>query len=347
MTIYFLVFPLVTLLNLEILNKDKKIFRVLSLIILIIFIGLRDGVGVDYFNYKDIFLSGENASWIEPGYFYLMKFVHLLGGNFYWITSLVACSTLLFLYKGLENLTPYFAFSIFLFLVLPSGYGFTVNGMRQGITAAIFLYSVKFIITGNFWKYALFILFASSIHISTIILLPFYFVRKIKFRKYLYLLIILISIILNQIKVLKDVLLKLLSYTPWESYLKVEEILGNTETSTGLGFLFINILGLLIIYFVPQKIVLQKKYSIIFTLFAFFLILRNLLFSVAILYRMVVYFDWISFLVIPIFIYFTFDESSRKLSISLLLILFSVLFYKALINPTYMLEYKFIDIKYE
>ena len=177
MIIYGVIFPLILFFSLKIFNRDNNFFRVLSMGILITFVGFRYGVGVDYFSYEDMFLEGDLSSWVEPGYFYLMKLILFLNGEFYWVTISAALITIYFLYKGVLNLTPYFVLSIFLFLVSPSGYGFCVNGMRQGISAAMFLFSIKYIIEGNFYKYCGILLIASLFHVSALILIPFYFIQ--------------------------------------------------------------------------------------------------------------------------------------------------------------------------
>jgi transmembrane protein EpsG len=343
MIIYGVIFPLILFFSLKNFNRDNNFFRVLSMGILITFMGLRYGVGVDYFSYEDMFLVGNLSSWVEPGYFYLMKLIHELNGEFYWVTTSVALITIYFFYKGVTNLTPYFVLSIFLFLVSPSGYGFCVNGMRQGISAAIFLFSIKYIIEENFYKYCGILLIASLFHVSALILIPFYFIRLLKFRRNLYLIIIIVSIILNQLNYFKLFLTKILSLTPWSSvYLQFEGLLGVAKSTTGLGFLFTNIIGLLVVLLIPDELVKKRKYSIIFNFYVIFLVLRNVFFSILILYRLVVYFDWLSYIAIPIFLHNRFNLVSQRIVIFLIIILYSILFYKSLINPAYMLEYKLI-----
>jgi hypothetical protein len=343
MIIYAIIFSLIFFLSQKNFNKINNFFRILSMGILVAFIGLRFGVGVDYFSYQDMFLEGDLSTWVEPGYFYLMKFVHLLNGEFYWVTSIVAFITISFLYKGVTNLTPYFALSIFFFLVSPSGYGFCVNGMRQGITAAIFLYSIKYIIEGQFYRYCTILLVGSLFHVSLLILIPFYFIRKIKFRKNLYLLLVIVVIVLNQVNVFENVLLKALSYTPWAFYLEVSGILGAAKTSSGLGFIFTNLVGLAVIYFIPERLVRQQKYAVIFNFYVIFLIFRNVFFSILIIYRLVVYFEWVSFVALAIFLHQTFKLQTKQALILLILFLYSILFYNGLANESYMLQYHLIS----
>jgi len=205
------------------------------------------------------------------------------------------------------------------------------------------LFSIKYIIEGNFYKYCGILLIASLFHSSVLILIPFYFIRLLKFRRNLYLIIIIVSIILNQLNFFKLFLMKILALTPWSAvYLQFEGVLGAAKSTTGLGFLFTNIIGLLVVLLIPDELVKKRKYSIIFNFYVIFLVVRNVFFSILILYRLVVYFDWLSFIAIPIFLYNRFNLASQRIVIFLIIILYSILFYKSLINPAYMLEYKLI-----
>jgi transmembrane protein EpsG len=56
----------------------------------------------------------------------------------------------------------------------------SMNGLRQVLTAAIAFTATKFIISGNFFAYALIVLFASTFHESALILLPIYFLVRYK-----------------------------------------------------------------------------------------------------------------------------------------------------------------------
>jgi hypothetical protein len=54
------------------------------------------------------------------------------------------------------------------------------NGLRQGIAMAIFLYAIPALINKKIFKYILICLFASTFHISVLIMIPFYFVVNLQ-----------------------------------------------------------------------------------------------------------------------------------------------------------------------
>src|SRR5690625_3165787 len=56
----------------------------------------------------------------------------------------------------------------------------SMNGIRQVLAAAISFVAIKYLINGNFIKYSLIILLASTFHQSALILIPIYFLVRFK-----------------------------------------------------------------------------------------------------------------------------------------------------------------------
>lgn len=56
----------------------------------------------------------------------------------------------------------------------------SMNGIRQFLAAGIVFMATKYILNGDFKKYALFILFAATIHKTALVLLPIYFIVRRK-----------------------------------------------------------------------------------------------------------------------------------------------------------------------
>ena len=65
------------------------------------------------------------------------------------------------------------------YLYITSGcYFVTMNGIRQCLAAGLIFIATRFVQKGNFIKYTLIIILASTIHISALIMIPFYFVVR-------------------------------------------------------------------------------------------------------------------------------------------------------------------------
>jgi transmembrane protein EpsG len=72
-------------------------------------------------------------------------------------------------------------FELSIYVYITSGaYMVSMNGIRQYIAAAIFFAATKYLIEGNWKKYSLIVLLASSFHSSALILIPIYFMVRRK-----------------------------------------------------------------------------------------------------------------------------------------------------------------------
>lgn len=66
-----------------------------------------------------------------------------------------------------------------LFLLIALGFFlFHMNGLRQGLAAAVFILAVPQLLRGKFWHYALLCLLAGTFHVSALVMIPLYFVFR-------------------------------------------------------------------------------------------------------------------------------------------------------------------------
>ncbi len=133
-------------------------------------------VGVDSVTYAKMFTFG-------------MKEVHLGESFFYYLTKLTsdwgvhfsvgfALCAFLQIYPITKALKEYKYILIFLPLVLFGSRYFADlnNGVRQMMVASLFVYASRFIVDKKPWYYTAFILLGTTIHQSTLLLIPFYFI---------------------------------------------------------------------------------------------------------------------------------------------------------------------------
>lgn len=192
---YLLVF-LFSLINLIIYDTLKRenqygqqFFLFLSFFSLILLSSLRDpSVGTDTYTYLLIWgnspselsdLIEQSTLFNEPAFYllsYLTKYisVEFFNGSNIPFFMCIAFIVLVLSYSSIIQYSQFIVFSLFLFLML-GFYTFHFNGVRQSITIAIFIYSIRFIINGNFQRYLVCILIGFLIHKSMLICLPFYY----------------------------------------------------------------------------------------------------------------------------------------------------------------------------
>lgn len=168
--------------------SEKVAVGGLSLCILVLFAGLRDSeVGTDTRAYASGYeknppclmdLVGDGVR--EPGFLALGVLAQLVSSSYWAMLTVIAAAVVACFASSIyqNSLNP--AVSVFVFISM-GYYTFFFNGARQGIACAIFSLSFKALRDGDFGRYALWVLLASLVHNSAIILLPFFFVFRRQF----------------------------------------------------------------------------------------------------------------------------------------------------------------------
>jgi len=141
--------------------------------------GMRYGVGIDFYNYKDLYLGWDASEYkyndiVEPGYGLLMSVCKIVGLSypaFFFLLSFLQLFFILFTLKNINGSVPYVCLS---FILTGIGVISFTNGIRQCLSFSLFVYSLNYICRRSFAKYLFVILVATSIHKSALMLLPFY-----------------------------------------------------------------------------------------------------------------------------------------------------------------------------
>lgn len=185
-------------------NKNGIYAAYFTLVLISVF---RYDIGNDYQNYYYMirnlangFHFNNNAPLfsigsIEPLFYFLSALFKNATYPTFWVLAIYFIISLFFLYKAFEENKSHFV-GIFIFFI--SGMLFVYwDQVRQGLAISIIIYAIKFIKEDKFSKYFLFILLAASAHYSALLILPFYFVNKIRPIKFIYIVIILALSISN------------------------------------------------------------------------------------------------------------------------------------------------------
>lgn len=190
----YLIVMVLAIINITYVKKEKlSFFYVLVCIYLVMFTGLRDGLGgYDYFQYKayfdaippleDINLLNLDFYKYESGYTLLNSLLKSFTENshvLFIVVSIITLGGILILnYK--YSRYPFFTLQFFLYKM------FLYNNfvaLRQSFVIAIFIFAIKFIEKRNFKKYILCIIVSMLFHLSAIVLIPVYFINRVDLRK--------------------------------------------------------------------------------------------------------------------------------------------------------------------
>lgn len=182
----------------------SNFINAILLLILILFAGLRNSsVGTDTNNYIGSFYFHHSEgnifkiqSSVEIGYLFLERLVQQITNQYWVLLTVIALIVIYFYYKTIIKLSDNIPLSLFVFITL-GNYLFFFNGARQGIAAAIFSFSIIYLLQNNFKKYLFWIGIAFLFHKTVIITLPMYFLLKRKFSfKNLFILTLLFTLII-------------------------------------------------------------------------------------------------------------------------------------------------------
>ena len=268
--------------------------------------GFRDtGMGTDYAGYIDfyeyllnhkVFMTGPLIG-SEIGWNYANLWIARLGIPYELFFGLVTAITWFFFIKGsyrFQYLLP-----LMFFFVISTGFFFwTLSGLRQSITIMLFFFSIRYILERNIYMYMITIGIGSLFHISILMMIPIYFLNKIKINRAIALFLFLISIAFignNLFILVSDTLMLYLGQlghlSVYAHYLEQDKMLEMVEsTGTNLGFILKSIFTIWIIFKSKKILKIHNDLNIYYLLFIIYAILNNLFFGMELIARVLNYF---------------------------------------------------------
>lgn len=141
----------------------------------------RIAVGNDYWPYRFNFrlIAQERHVSSELGFNLIVKGMQDLFGydNYLPIFALFSFLTVSFFAKALHDQGVHYAFSVF--LLMTGGYYFnSLNSVRYYLALAIALYSMKYVIRGEYGKFILWVFFGMAFHKSVLLVVPVYLAAR-------------------------------------------------------------------------------------------------------------------------------------------------------------------------
>ncbi len=316
--IIWIYFPLISLLF-AYLAKPNSLFKInyrlyqaLLVIWLAWFVSFGGGAMTDQENYKVLYLSCENnqlfgfieilqqhyfnltesRNTYEIGYVFLNILFNKLGLGYVGFLFIIALFTNSLLVSFIYRYdTPVISVLI---LIVTSLYSQQANLVRQMMAASIFLYAIKYIETKNLYKYFLFIIAASLIHMSAIFLFVFYFFADKKLPKYFMIILWFLTVYIAYFQVAFPFLSTIEFY-----YYKIGIQKFDREIEEAGINLVSNLLMGILFLFKGQDKDINRKYNLIFNLFFVGILFGNLTTISFAFYRVSLYFSIFSIIIIP------------------------------------------------
>lgn len=304
-------------------NYPQKKVLYICLILLALLAGLRGNtIGFDTHIYNNMYLwikEGVNYP-IEPGWYYLNKFVGLLGGEFNFFLWVVSFLTLFTLGIALIRCSPNPVFSLFLYYSIYA-YLNSFNGMRQFLAISLVIAGYTYL--PNLKKFLICVFIATSFHFSAIFSLGALFYKLLVMKQGLVIVSVLISFLLGL--VLNNELFSLLT-GPYAQYLNSDFGYRENLASAIVLVIFMDLLFCWC-FFTSNEI---YKQSIWTKLFFFAIILINVTLRLELGARIILYFTLVQILYFPY--YFNCNIVKNKLLLkSVIVVYVAIVFMKILI----------------
>ena len=275
----------------EINQYPKRNKLVIGIIIFLLFLvsGFKYETGVDWFAYEYLIDSSYpidkafvNGRWdlvfptLDVGYSFLNSLIKSLGGGIQILIFISSLVSIGLLKKNVEKYSPLPIFSLLVYYTF-FFFIFDLSGLRQGLAIQLFFFSLRYLEKKNFLKYILTILLATSVHWTSILLVPMYFIlnRKASIRNVVIVIIISTIVFSFQIKwlgvVMGDVLNQINGFTllagKVSAYTTNDVFAQNRGWNTYSFYVYIKIILLVILTYQKRNIIIKKEKSQYFNIF--------------------------------------------------------------------------------
>lgn len=268
--------------------------------ILVLIVGFRYNVGVDYMGYYNNYYGVGLAHHVEVkiakyefGYEFITRALQYLNFRAW---AFFTISAVLIWYFFIQSFKPFpHLLKWGFFFAFTTGFFFaSMNGLRQSIALAIFMYAIKFIEKGSLKKYTLYIFAALAFHTSILLVYPFYFfIKKISFtgRKWL-MLYVLTYVVGTKIDIRGIIIAGLGLFPKYQHY--TERFLEDFSNPTpwGFGNIYFFAIGFAIILLSKDLLKKAPWMGVYYNLFFIGSILFNFLWRYSILGRVTYLFIW-------------------------------------------------------
>ena len=304
-------------------NKNKLFFCILSFLVIVLFCGLRFFVGNDYEGYFHHFAHIRKYDLnffeqrFEPGsYIIALVFKNSKIGYFLYLFTCTII-TYIFIFKALLHNK---ALKWGVFFTFTLGFLIMANDqVRQAVALSVFLYSIKFIEQRNLKKYLLWIFIATLFHYSALALIPLYFIKRLRLRPLIWVLLIILSYIGYVYGIFYNLIFSIIGKVPFygEIYLARERFFEIDNSGGGLAILFKTLFALFVAVFYNKT-----NKSIYATIFLIGSIIANISVGFMPIERLSYYFIYTNIIVFPLLLQNNFTKNLTRILVIISLTFF-------------------------
>lgn len=314
----------------------------IGLLLLSFVSGFRKNVGVDWAGYSEIFFDigkGQNEYRLEWAFKFFNEIIYYFGGSASIMFFTMAFISWYFVFKSVSGRI----LSLFIYFLFVNEYFFwSMNGVRQFVSIGIFLFSIKFIITRQLYKYILCIIIAMSFHNSSAILFIFYFLPYEKLYNYkTWIILFLSSAIFSYFSVLTNMVIFLVEYimsfftvfSSYNNYLE-SDLLVAADLNLGFGFYFQLGTNFLIVLLSKNLILKYPNTRLYFILFMISAVVFNLFYMFSPIGRLNIFILILKCYLLSIISFHYWKIKNSRVLVLLLLFIYLLIFSSAIYNSS-------------
>jgi len=301
----------------DVLKPEQKLRNSLItflFILLLTFVGTRQDTGPDIEVYQTYY-SQSPLLWeaitnytsyvyipVEPLYLFINAACKSLGMTFNGFLLLFSSMFILpaFVITRKYSLMPLFSIMVYYYYGYFSGF----SAIRQVMAAAVFFYSIRFIIDRKPLKYVGCILLAACFHISGFILMPLYFLANRNYKAANILIMVLVAIALRQFglfNLLSAQVANVLSFSPITILLYNKFVLYAAANGSFWGSVSVEWLGIIFLVLFNRSALERKTphFNIFFNIFFIGIIMYAFFGAFGDFGRIIIYFKLTYIVIIP------------------------------------------------
>ncbi|MDT2747772.1 EpsG family protein [Vagococcus fluvialis] len=309
-------------------TKRANFLLVLFFVFIVVISGYRY-VGTDVPAYKIYFESIDAYSLsfplYEKGYFVLNKIISFFTNDFQYVLIVTALITLIPIYTTIKKYSINPFLSLFYFISFYFYFN-SFNLVRQYLVVSFLFYSVKFIFEKRLIPFVLTVLVASLFHMTALFFIPFYWLCRIKYRSFTYLILMIASVCISfltptLIRIIAKLVPKVASYINYD-------VQGASANFT----IIFTFCAFVVAILLKEKIEKIEKNSIIYINFVFFAFCLSLLsINNIIFFRLASYFYIFIILLLPL-LFYSLDKKLKPITYFLSSLLLIMYYYRQLFN---------------
>lgn len=263
----------------EKISERKRIgesFFIFSLLLLILFFGLRGYIGYDWYSYKPNFdkmvtigelLKGNTQvlySGYELGFQIYTSFIKTLTNNYFIYNFINVSVDFIILYFVIKRFSKYPILSLLLFFSI-YGVALEIDMIRNAKSIMLFLLSIKYIEERKILNFGALNILSILFHYSSIFYLPMYFILNVKWNKKFILFLFILGNIyyLSDIRIVMRIIKEYNTFLPTGIGAKLSGYFSIIPLDFPLGFslyYFERVIMFLLCWFVSDNLK-NKKYG--------------------------------------------------------------------------------------